>query len=656
MNKERIIIGIDLGTTNSAVAIMQGGIPIIVKNYEEGAGGATTPSVVFFDENGKKETVGRTAKAQTVIYPKRTIIESKRIIGKRWDSPEVQEFRKNAPFKVVEAKNGDAWIEIAGKEYSPSQIAAFILEKMKETAEKYIGENVEIKRAVITVPAYFKHMQRKATEEAGRIAGLTVERIISEPTAAALAYGVNKSKEPRTVVVFDLGGGTFDISIININEGLFKVKATNGDNNLGGADFDQKIVDWLIKEFKSQQPGNEKIELDEFALQYLKTEAENAKCDLSFMREKTIQLNFLATDASGKPRSFMPTTLSRQKVKEITNDLLERLVEPCKKCLKDANLDKSKIDEVILVGGMTRMPAVQEKVKEIFGKEPNKSVNPDEAVALGAAVQGGIITGESQGIVLTDVLPISLGVEAQGARGGIEKRDEFSIFAKIIPRGTPIPIKKTEIFSNAEDNQDRVVINVLQGERIRASENSSLGRFELMDITRGKKGQVPIEVTFDVDANAILTVTAVDKKANASKKVVITGAGGLSKEEIDDIIKKAEDEKVREKDEEFRIWVETLRLAQDYCQKFEEEIENLRKSKEFQENDSQFQELKEKFANLKEVTDKTTKNLTEENYKEVKEQVDEIEKLMKLANSLRERFSSKEDKNEKDEEVPSGEK
>lgn len=520
------IIGIDLGTTNSCVSVLEGGSPKVIANSE---GGNTTPSIVGFADNGER-LVGQIAKRQAVTNPEKTIFEAKRLIGRKFNSREVQEFIKVAPFKIVEMKNGDAGIEVGGKQFSPQEISAQVLMKMKKTAEDYLGQAVT--EAVITVPAYFDDLQRQATKDAGRIAGLDVKRIINEPTAAALAYGMDKKRDMK-IAVFDLGGGTFDISILEIGDGVFEVKATNGDTFLGGGNFDQKIMDFLADEFRKENGID--LRKDKMALQRLKEAAEKAKHELSSSLETTVSLPFITADASGPKHLNM--TISRSKMEALVADLIDKLVKPCEVCLKDSGLSKSDINEVILVGGMTRMPKVQEKVKEIFGREPSKGVNPDEVVAVGAAIQGGVLQGEVKDVLLLDVTPLSLGIETLGG-----------VFTKLIDKNTTIPAKKSQVFSTASDNQTAVTINVLQGEREFAADNRPLGRFDLVGIPPAPRGMPQVEVTFDIDANGIVNVSAKDLGTGKEQKIQITPSSGLTEEEIKKMVSDAE--KNRASDEE----------------------------------------------------------------------------------------------------------
>jgi len=512
------IIGIDLGTTNSCVALMEGGDPKVIANVE---GNRTTPSVVAFTDSGER-LVGQTAKRQAITNPENTVYAVKRLIGRKFDSPEVQKDVTISPYKITKAKNGDAQITVRGEDHSAAEISSMVLQKMKQTAEEYLGEKVT--DAVITVPAYFNDSQRQATKDAGKIAGLNVQRIINEPTAASLAYGLDKKKDEK-IAVFDLGGGTFDISILEIGDGVFEVKSTNGDTHLGGEDFDQRVMDYLADEFKKDQGID--LRNDKMALQRLKEAAEKAKMELSTSMETDVNLPFITADASGP--KHLNIKLTRAKLESLVEDLVDKTVEPCKLALGDSGLKAGDINEVILVGGMTRMPMVQEKVKQIFGKDPHKGVNPDEVVAVGAAIQGGVLKGDVKDVLLLDVTPLSLGIETLGA-----------VFTKLIEKNTTIPTKKSQIFSTAADNQPAVSIHVLQGEREMAAYNKTLGRFELVGIPPAPRGIPQIEVTFDIDANGIVNVSAKDMGTGKEQSIKITASSGLSEEEIERLVKDAE--------------------------------------------------------------------------------------------------------------------
>jgi len=512
------VIGIDLGTTNSCVAVMEGKTPKVIENAE---GARTTPSIVAFSDDGER-LVGQPAKRQAVTNPEKTFFAVKRLIGRRYDDPVVEKDKKLVPYKLVRASNGDAWVEADGKSYSPSQISAFILQKMKETAEAHLGTTVD--QAVITVPAYFNDAQRQATKDAGKIAGLEVLRIINEPTAAALAYGLDKQKS-GTIAVYDLGGGTFDISILEIGDGVFEVKSTNGDTFLGGEDFDMRLVSYLADEFQKEQGID--LRRDKLALQRLKEAAEKAKIELSSTTQTEINLPFITADASGPKHLTMK--LTRAKFEALVDDLVQKTVDPCRQALKDAGLSAAEINEVVLVGGMTRMPKVQEVVKQLFGKEPHKGVNPDEVVAIGAAIQAGVLQGDVKDVLLLDVTPLSLGIETLGG-----------VFTRIIDRNTTIPTKKSQVFSTAEDNQNAVTIRVFQGEREMAADNKMLGQFDLMGIPPAPRGVPQIEVSFDIDANGIVNVHAKDKATGKEQQIRIQASGGLTESEIQKMVKDAE--------------------------------------------------------------------------------------------------------------------
>ena len=517
------IIGIDLGTTNSCVSIMEGKGAKVIENAE---GTRTTPSVVSF---GDEQLVGTPAKRQAVTNPTNTVFAAKRLIGRKFDGDSVQKDIQTSPFKIVKAENGDAWVEANSEKYSPSQISAFVLQKMKETAEKYLGQ--EVTKAVITVPAYFNDSQRQATKDAGKIAGLEVERIVNEPTAAALAYGLDKKKS-GTVAVYDLGGGTFDISILEIGDGVFEVKSTNGDTSLGGEDFDNALVDYILAEFKKDSGVD--LKNDNLALQRVREAAEKAKCELSSATQTDISLPFITADKTGP--KHLNLKLSRAKFESLVDNLVDRTLQPCKQALKDSGFSAGDISEVILVGGMTRMPKVQKAVQDFFGKEPNKSVNPDEVVAIGAAIQGGVLQGDVKDVLLLDVTPLSLGIETLGG-----------VCTKLIEKNTTIPTKKSQVFSTAEDGQTAVTIRVMQGEREMAADNKLLGNFDLVGIASAPRGIPQIDVTFDIDANGIVNVSAKDKGTGKEQKIQIQASGGLSESEIDKMVKDAEANKEADK-------------------------------------------------------------------------------------------------------------
>ncbi len=567
------IIGIDLGTTNSCVAVMEGGDPKVITNVE---GNRTTPSVVAFADNDER-LVGQVAKRQAVTNPVRTLYAIKRLIGRKFTDPEVKKSIEVSPFSIVEGSNGSVSVEVEGKKYRPAEISAMILGKMKLTAEEYLGE--EVTDAVVTVPAYFNDSQRQATKDAGKIAGLNVQRIINEPTAAALAYGLDKKGEEK-IAVFDLGGGTFDISILEIGDGVFEVKSTSGDTFLGGEDFDMRIVNWLADEFKREQGID--LKADKMALQRLKEEAEKAKMELSTTKETDINLPFITADASGP--KHLNIKLSRAKLESLVEDLIERTVGPCKTAIKDAGLNASDIDEVILVGGMSRMPRVQEMVKEIFGKDPHKGVNPDEVVAIGAAIQGGVLQGDVKDVLLLDVTPLSLGIETLGG-----------VTTKLIEKNTTVPTKKSQIFSTAADSQPAVSIHVLQGEREMAEDNKTIGRFELTNIPPAPRGVPQIEVTFDLDANGILNVSAKDMGTGKEQSIQITASSGLTDDEIEKMTKDAELH--AEDDKKRKELVETRNSADALVHASEKSLKDL----EDKVDDETKQAVEKEIENVKSV-------------------------------------------------------
>ena len=543
------VIGIDLGTTNSCVAVMEGGKPKVIENVE---GTRTTPSIVAFAKDGER-LIGQPAKRQAVTNPENTIFAVKRLIGRRFDDPMTKKDMELVPYTIVKGSNGDAWVKAGGEDYSPSQISAFILQKMKETAEAYLGEKVE--QAVITVPAYFNDAQRQATKDAGKIAGLEVLRIINEPTAAALAYGLDKS-ENKTIAVYDLGGGTFDISVLEVGDGVFEVKSTNGDTFLGGEDFDSKIVEYLADAFKK----DEGIDLrgDKLALQRLKEAAEKAKIELSSAATTEVNLPFITADANG-PKHLVKT-ITRADLEKLVEELIKRTLEPCKKAIKDAGVSASEIDEVVLVGGMTRMPRVREVVKDFFGKEPHTGVNPDEVVAIGAAIQAGVLQGDVKDVLLLDVTPLSLGIETLGG-----------VFTRMIDRNTTIPTKKSQVYSTADDNQSAVTIRVFQGEREMAADNKLLGQFDLVGIPPAPRGVPQIEVTFDIDANGIVNVSAKDKGTGKEQQIKIQASGGLSDADIDAMVKDAE--QFAEEDKKRREAAEAKNNAESLIHTTERQLE-----------------------------------------------------------------------------------
>ncbi|MBI5193488.1 MAG: molecular chaperone DnaK [Nitrospirae bacterium] len=600
------VIGIDLGTTNSCVAVMTGGEPVVIPNAE---GNRTTPSVVAFTDKGER-LVGAIAKRQAITNPENTIFSIKRLIGRKFNSPEVSGAKKKLPYHIVEAPNGDAHVEVRGKVYSPAEISAMILQKMKQTAEDYLGETIT--EAVITVPAYFDDSQRQATKDAGKIAGLEVLRIINEPTAASLAYGLDRKKDER-IAVYDLGGGTFDISILEIGEGVFEVKSTNGNTYLGGDDFDLKIIDWLADEFKKDQGID--LKNDKMALQRLKEGAEKAKIELSSSMETDINLPFITADASGPKHLTMK--LTRAKLEQLVDDLVDGSVEPCRKALSDAGVGTNQIDEVVLVGGQTRMPMVQKVVKEFFNKEPHRGVNPDEVVAIGAAIQAGVLKGEVKDVLLLDVTPLSLGIETLGG-----------VFTKLIERNTTIPSRKSQIFSTAVDNQTAVTIKVNQGEREMASDNKLLGMFELMGIPPAPRGIPQIEVTFDIDANGIVHVSAKDKATGKEQSIRITASSGLSEEEIKKMVKDAEAH--GEEDKKKKQLVEAKNEADNMVYSVEKSL------KEFGDKVSEDEK-----TSIQSAIDNTKKAMESDNVDTIKNAIQELSTVShKLAEEMYKKASA----------------
>lgn len=602
-NKKGIIIGIDLGTTNSCVAIIENGTPRVIENAE---GLRTTPSIVAFTDKGEK-LVGLPAKRQAVTNGPRTIFAIKRLIGRSFDDPITKKDMALSPYKIVRNENGDAWVEIDSKKYSPSQISADVLQKMKKTAEDYLGH--EVKRAVITVPAYFNDAQRQATKDAGKIAGLEVERIINEPTAAALAYGLEKNNN-GLVVVYDLGGGTFDVSVLELADKVFEVKSTNGDTFLGGEDFDNRIIDYLLAEFKKETGVD--LTKDKLALQRLKESAEKAKIELSSTVETEINLPFITADQTGPKHLVLK--LTRAKFESLVSDLIDRTLEPCRKALKDAGISIKDIDEVIMVGGMTRMPKITQAVKEFFGKEPHKGVNPDEVVALGAAVQGGILRGDVKDVLLLDVTPLSLGIETLGG-----------VFTRLIDRNTTIPTRKSQVFSTAEDNQEAVTIRVFQGEREMAIDNKMLGQFNLEGIRAAPRGRPQIEVIFDIDANGIVHVTAKDKETNKEQQIRIQSSGGLDAKEIERMVQEAETH--RQADQERKRLVEMRNQTEGVIHGIEQAIQ------EVEIPEDKKQELETKIQTARQILSEDDASAIEEQGKIMTQELGNLGQYPKKASS-----------------------
>ncbi len=597
------VIGIDLGTTNSAVAVMEGKVPKIIENAE---GSRTTPSIVAFTKDGER-LVGIPAKRQAVVNPENTLFATKRLIGRRFNDPEVKRDIKQVPYKIVKHSNGDAWLEARGKQYSPSQIGGFVLNKMKETAEAYLGKPV--KNAVVTVPAYFNDSQRQATKDAGAIVGLSVARVVNEPTAAALAYGLDKADQSKVVAVFDLGGGTFDISILDIDNGVFEVKSTNGDTHLGGEDFDNSLVNYILDNFKNQSGID--LSKDRMAIQRIKEAAEKAKIELSSTVTTEINLPFITADATGPKHINLKFT--RSQLEKLVDPLIKRTVEPCKKALKDAGLSTSDISEVILVGGMSRMPKVAETVKNLFGRDPSKSVNPDEAVAIGAAIQGAVLSGEVKDVLLLDVTPLSLGIETLGG-----------VFTRLIPRNTTIPTKKSQVFSTAADGQTSVEIRVFQGERELVRDNKLIGNFTLSGIPPAPKGVPQIEVTFDIDADGIINVSAKDKASGKDNSITVAGSSGLTDSEIEKMVDDAE--KYKEEDKSRKETIETANKADQLCNDTEKSLKEFGNKLDKAEADN----VKSAIASLRALVVKVNAG---ENVavKDIKAQLDDLQqKSLKL--------------------------